>query len=428
MRYRQDQPAGAPDHHAHLESIVGLLANGIERPGHTGLFREANLERLISSGDPQPAPAGAPHDWRPRSQRVAFFTLLALLFVVLALVMQVFWRFLVDIGLATVTALMLNPMHRRIARALNGRSGFSALLITLGVNVVILIPVVVLLLMTARQAHVFYVWLTAHLNPQGLETLWSATLREHFGWLDGLQQMQGRSVGFLTDVLSRMASTVNALLQNAVVDLSSAAFDVALLLIMLFFFLRDGPQFHAALRRISPLSRNQVDSVVESLASTLRGALVALLVAPLAQGALATLAYWVLGVPNALLWGALTTLLAFIPAVGTPLVWTPICIYLWMQGEVWQSVVLGLFGALVISCLDNVLRPMLLKGSARIHPLWSLLAILGGVFSFGALGLLVGPLVLSLGLSALKIYEMDVLRGRRLRPAGCAGESEDETR
>jgi predicted PurR-regulated permease PerM len=81
-----------------------------------------------------------------------------------------------------------------------------------------------------------------------------------------------------------------------------------------------------------------------------------------------------------------------------------------VQGQIWQGVVLALYGALVVSSIDNLLRPMFLRGTARIHPLWSFLAILGGLMSFGALGLLVGPLILSLGVSALRIYEMDVLR------------------
>ncbi len=342
-----------------------------------------------------------------------FFTLVMLLFIVLALVGVVFWRFLVDIGLATVMALMLHRLHQRVTRALNGRGGASALLITLGVTVVILIPVVALLVMVASQALAFYNWVMPHLSVEGLQTFWNDMLLQHFGWLKSVQQMfEGRLMQFLTEVLSRLAGGINELAQGAVKGLSSAVFDVALLLVMLFFFLRDGRHFQAVIRRVSPLSRYQVDSVIDSLSSTMQGALASLVVVPLVQGALATLAYWVLGVPNALLWGALTTLVAFIPAVGTPLVWVPICIYLWAQGEVWQSIVLAAFGALVVTSIDNVLRPMMLKGSAQIHPLWSLLAILGGVFSFGALGLLVGPLVLSLGVSALHIYEMNILRGQ----------------
>jgi predicted PurR-regulated permease PerM len=78
---------------------------------------------------------------------------------------------------------------------------------------------------------------------------------------------------------------------------------------------------------------------------------------------------------------------------------------------VWQCVVLAVYCAVVVSAIDNVLRPWIMKGSTNIHPLWSFLAILGGLISFGALGLLVGPLIVSLGVSALRIYEMDVLRG-----------------
>jgi predicted PurR-regulated permease PerM len=94
-----------------------------------------------------------------------------------------------------------------------------------------------------------------------------------------------------------------------------------------------------------------------------------------------------------------------------------------VQDQVWQSVVLAAFCGLVVGSLDNVLRPMLLKGTTRIHPLWSFLAILGGMFSFGVLGLLVGPLVLSLGVSALQIYELDILRGQPLAAADRAGEA-----
>jgi predicted PurR-regulated permease PerM len=148
------------------------------------------------------------------------------------------------------------------------------------------------------------------------------------------------------------------------------------------------------------------------VAGTMRGALSALLLVPIIQGALATIAYALLGIPNALLWGGITTLVAFLPLIGTPLVWIPICIYLALQGQVWQCVVLAVYCAIVVSGIDNVLRPWIMKGTTKIHPLWSFLAILGGLISFGALGLLVGPLIVSLGVSALRIYEMDVLRGR----------------
>lgn len=352
---------------------------------------------------------------RPRSQRVMFFTLLAMLLAVLGLVLLVFWHFLILIGLATAMALLLRTTHHRLTAWLRGRETVSALLIAVSVGLVILVPVLSVLAAIASQALGFYEWVRPRLTNLELETWWNDHVVAQFPWTANLQALgEGHVAAFLSGALSRLASGANNLLQGAVGSLSAAAFEIALLLIMLYFFLRDGPRFRAQIRRVSPLTRKQADDMMDQIARTMQGAVASLLLVPLVQGALATAGYWILGVPNALLWGGLTTLIAFVPLFGTPLVWIPICIYLAANGHVWQSVVLAVYGAVIVSSIDNVIRPWMLKGSTNIHPLWSFLAILGGLLTFGALGLLVGPLILSLGVSALRIYESDVLRARPL--------------
>lgn len=349
---------------------------------------------------------------RPRSRRVVFITLILLLLVVLALVLLVFWHFLITLALATAMALLLRGVHQRLTGLLGGRAGMSALAIVMTVALIILVPVTGVLAAISAQALNLYQWLAPQLNTASLDQWWQQHLLGRFPWLADLQAIgQGRVMDFLTASASRLAGAVNALLQGVVAGMTSAAFEVILLLIMLFFFLRDGAHFRAQIRTISPLTRQQADDVLTSIAKTMRGALASLLFVPIVQGALATIGYLVVGLPNALLWGGITTLFAFVPAAGTPLIWVPICIYLFAQGQIWQGVVLALYGALVVSSIDNLLRPLFLRGTTRIHPLWSFLAIIGGLMSFGALGLLVGPLILSLGVSALRIYEMDVLRG-----------------
>jgi len=278
--------------------------------------------------------------------------------------------------------------------------------------VIILVPVLGILATIASQALGFYQWIAPRLTSGELQAWAKQHIDLHLPWLARLQEIgQGRVSDFAAAALTRLASAANNLLQGAVAGLTAATFEVALLLIMLFFFLRDGQQFRAQIRRLSPLSQAQADALMDQIARTMQGALMSLLLVPLIQGALATLGYWVLGVPNALLWGGLTTLVAFIPLIGTPLVWVPVCVYLIINGQVWQAVVLAVYGTVIISSIDNVLRPWIMQGSTNVHPLWSFLAILGGLITFGALGLLIGPLILSLGVSALHIYEMDVLRG-----------------
>ncbi|HTS52994.1 MAG TPA: AI-2E family transporter [Burkholderiales bacterium] len=368
--------------------------------------------RYVSVPMSAPVPPAVP-DPPPRSPRVVFFTLVALLLVVLGLVLVVFRPFFITLGLATALTLLLKPMHLRLTGWLRGRDWAAALLIVLGLTVVILIPVLAILATIATQALSFYEWVTPRLTTVQLEELWSQNLPSQLEWLKQLPDFaQGRLTDFVTAALSRLAGAANSLIQGAVTGLSAAAFELLLMLIMLYFFLRDGPQFRAQIRRVSPLSKAQADEVLNQAAGTMRGALAALLLVPIIQGVLATLGYGLLGVPNALLWGGITTLIAFVPLIGTPLVWVPICIYLAVQGQIWQCAVLAVYCSIVVSSIDNVLRPWIMRGSTDIHPLWSFLAILGGLISFGALGLLVGPLIVSLGVSALRIYEMDVLRSR----------------
>ena len=355
----------------------------------------------------------------PRSPRVVYATLIVLLLVVFGLVLVVFWPFLIVLGLATALTLLLKPLHRRLTGWLGDRDGAAALLIVLGLTVVILIPVLAILAAIASQALSFYQWVMPRLTTVELEQLWNENLPSQLDWLKQLPAFaQGRLADFVTAALSRLADAANTLIQGAVTGLSTAAFELILMLIMLYFFLRDGPRFRAQVRRISPLSKEEADQVLTQAAGTMRGALKALLLVPIIQGALSTVGYLALGVPSALLWGGITTLIAFVPLIGTPLVWVPICIYLWLQGQLWQAVVLAVYCSIAVSSIDNLLRPWIMKGSTDIHPLWSFLAILGGLISFGALGLLVGPLIVSLGVSAVRIYEMDVLRARA--PAGSA--------
>ena len=371
------------------------------------------VDRIDAPMKPQTeTPLSSKPPLRPRSRRVLFFELVALLLVVLVLVVMLFWRFLILMGIAMAMALILKPAHVWLARKLGGRPGVAALIIVLLVTAVILIPLLGGLAAIAAQTLNFYEWVTPYLTVPQLERVWKEILPARLPWLSHVQDMgQSRVADFLSAALSRFASGANNLLQGAVAGLTSAALELTLLLITLYFFLRDGPYFRAQIRRVSPLTSSQMDEMLDQIAQTMQGALASLLLVPVVHGIVATVGYLLFGVPNALLWGGLTTLVAFVPALGTPIAWVPICIYLFVQGEVWQAIGLAVYCTLLVAVADNILRAWMLKGSAKIHPLWSFFAILSGLFTFGALGLLVGPLILSLGVSALHIYEMDVLRG-----------------
>jgi predicted PurR-regulated permease PerM len=207
------------------------------------------------------------------------------------------------------------------------------------------------------------------------------------------------------------------MLQLTITALATAFIDLGLFVLMLFFLLRDGDDLREALRGISPLTRGQEVELTEHLTRTVKGVLMSMVVVPLCQGLVALPAFWAFGVPKPHLWSLMVVFAAVIPLVGSPLAWVPAGLYLLLSGSTGKGVGLLIYGAVVISGIDNVIKPIILKGAAQIHMMLAFLSILGGVYTFGAKGLIVGPVVLSLVLSAYRIYRYDVLRWRTLPPA-----------
>ena len=151
--------------------------------------------------------------------------------------------------------------------------------------------------------------------------------------------------------------------------------------------------------------------IFDHLGKTVKGALQSVVVVPLAQGTIAVPGFLIFGVPQPVTWGVAVGLASMVPLLGAPLGWVPAVVWLLYTGApTWQWVGMLVYGALVISGIDNVVKPLLLRGTAQIHPLLGFLSILGGVLAFGAFGFLVGPVILSLVLSGMRLYRLDLFR------------------
>jgi len=125
------------------------------------------------------------------------------------------------------------------------------------------------------------------------------------------------------------------------------------------------------------------------------------------QGTLGGLVFWVLGIHGALLWGALMAFMSLLPAVGAAIVWAPVAVYLLATGSIWQGVVLIGFGILVISLVDNVLRPILVGQDIKMPDYLVLVSTLGGISVFGVVGFVLGPMIAALFLSGWEVLATD---------------------
>jgi predicted PurR-regulated permease PerM len=359
----------------------------------------------------------------------ALLPLLPWLLLVLVLGFLVFRHFLLIFTVAASAALLLSPAQNRFTRALGGRSAIAAGVLTAACALLIIVPILSYAALMRDQVVAFVEWVRPNLEPNALRQLWRETLRTRLPLLGAWIDPHGNAdvMAVASEALSRVVVVANQVAQNLLAGLASAILDVVLFLMMVFFLLRDGGKLRQELRSISPLSDAQEGEIFTHLTRTVNGVLVAMLAVPLAQGVLALVGFLIFGVPAPLVWSVVVVFAAMIPLVGSPLGWVPAGVYLLMTGAVGRGVGLLVYGTLVISTIDNILKPIILQSAARIHTLLGFLSILGGLLAFGPMGIVAGPVVLSLLLSAFRIYRDDVLRWARQPVATLPEESIVET-
>jgi predicted PurR-regulated permease PerM len=351
---------------------------------------------------------------RDRRARIVLVPIAIFLLLVVVLALLVFQAFILDFVVAASIALLLSTLQRRMTRAFRGRAWLAAALLVLLTTVVIFVPILSSLLIFGNQTGAFLTWLRPRLTPAELQKLLDESLPARYPWLaTWLDLSRSTGVPLLADALQRLSAATNGLIQAAIARFAAALLDTSLFLLMLFFLLRDGPSLRNELRNVSPFSAQQESEIVDHVARTVRGVLQAMVVVPIAQGVLAGLGFWYFGVPSPLAWGVAVVFAAFVPILGSPLGWVPAAVYLFNTGPPRPAIGLTLYGIVVISGIDNLIKPLILRGAAQIHPLLGFLSILGGMLAFGPLGFLVGPVVLSLVISAIRIYRDDVLARAR---------------
>jgi predicted PurR-regulated permease PerM len=338
--------------------------------------------------------------------------LLLALAVILALAFWVFLPFILVFSVAACIALLLAPVQRRLTAACKGRAGIAAAVLVMVTTAAILVPVLTSLFLLAQQTAVFLDWLRTEplLGPEELRHFWEQVPVHYPGLRGWVPFFEDQISPLLTGGLARLAGGADTMIQGVLGRVTHAALDLLLFLLMLFFLLRDGGRLRDELRPVSPFSDDQERQIFEHLEKTIQGALQAVVVVPVIQGILAGLGFMMFGVPSPFVWGTAVILAATVPLVGSPLGWLPACGYLFLRGSTGSALGLLVYCTVIVSGSDNVVKPLLLQGRARIHPLLGFLSILGGVLAFGVFGFLIGPVVLSLVLSAIRIYRLDVLR------------------
>ncbi|HSU29713.1 MAG TPA: AI-2E family transporter [Bryobacteraceae bacterium] len=306
--------------------------------------------------------------------------------------------FLSAIAWALALAVVAHPLHRRLELFLP--SNLAALFSTAIVAIVLLLPGAFVLQKFFDEARGGLQFIGQNVSPSSFRNL---AERYHFlgsvlDWVQtrlDLSQEARRAAGLL-------AGRATAVLSGSVQAITQAA----IMLVTLFYFLRDRRLLLAFLFRVAPLSSSETHELIRRVSETISATLYGSLAVKLIQGTLGGLMFWILGLPAPLLFGILMTLLAMLPVVGTSLVWGPAAIILLYKGSWAKAVILALWGGLVVSLIDNFIYPLLVATGLRLHTLAVLFAVFGGLVAFGLAGVILGPVILASAVALLEIWQL----------------------
>jgi len=335
-----------------------------------------------------------------RSEQV-FFARVGVLLLSAALLYLV-WRIVAPLWQPLMWAVLLGallaPSNARLARRLGNRPRLAAGLTTVGVVLLLLLPVLAIGAAVAAQAAQLLSRIdTQAIRSTSLDLSHAPFLQKPLAWHEatvGISwgQIEGWIVAGTKHLLQVMASSGGAVMLGAIGTIVS----FVLMLFVLFFVLRDGPTLAARVVRMVPIEAHLRGRLWRHLIDVTRAVFMGIGLTAIVQGFLLGTGFAIAGLPSPLVFGVLGALFALVPVVGTAIIWVPGVLWLVAQGQPGHALFMAGWGILVVGSVDNFLRPILISGRVEVPTLAVFIGVMGGLAAFGFVGLFLGPIVLGL--------------------------------
>lgn len=305
--------------------------------------------------------------------------------------------FLPAIAAALTLAVLFTPMQRWFESKLK-RPSLAALISIVLIAAIVLVPTVLVVQPLVKQA------------TKGAELIetkvasgdWRASLQAQprIASLINTMEQQLDLPGTVKDLTTWLSVKAGSIVKGSVFQILG----VCLTFYLLFFFLRDGRAALQSIRSLAPLSRTEMSLVFSRVHDTIFATIYGTLAVSAVQGVLGGLMFWALGLSAPLLWGVVMALLAVVPVLGAFIVWVPAVAFLALEGSWGKALILLLWGILVVGTIDNLLRPIMVGNRLKLHTVLAFISLVGGLIVFGASGLILGPIVLTITLVLLEIW------------------------
>jgi predicted PurR-regulated permease PerM len=328
-------------------------------------------------------------------ERLSRYFFIILLLIVLFLSFLVIKPFLTYIVLGLVLTAVLYPVYKWLNKKIKSRNVCASIVVIL-VLLAIVLPSFYIISSLVQQATVAY---QTYGNAEAVERF-----SEFFTHVSG---QEVNFAGLVQNSLFWLKTNISSYAPTLVTSITDIFLGLFVLFFVMFYCLKEGNNLYAEVKDLIPLKKKYKANLMSEAKNMVSAVMYGQVITAIIQGGLGGLGFLIFGIPNPVLWGFVMIILAFLPVVGPPLVWIPAGIIELINGNYVAGIGILIYGAVVISNVENVIRPRIISGKSKLHPAIVLIGVLGGLKIFGFAGLIIGPLILAILIVLLRTYKED---------------------
>lgn len=331
---------------------------------------------------------------------------LVILFILIILSFLVLKPILLSITVGVILAVVFAPVYDWVFKITNSKN-FSSTIICLFLALLIILPIWFLTPIIIKQS--FEVYLFAQ------QIDFATPLKAFFPSVFASEQFSDEIASILFSFVTNLANSAVNSFSRFILNFPIFFFQLIVVFFTLFFVLRDKEQFSEYVKGISPFSKDVENKLFKSSKNITLSVIYGQVFIGIIQGVIIGIGFFIFNVNNALFLTLIASLAGIFPVIGTAIVWLPVAIYLFIGDNTFASIGIVIFG-IFSSTIDNILRPMIVSRRARMHPLILLIGMIGGLFLFGILGFILGPLILAYIFIILETYRKERTQGVFIPP------------
>lgn len=340
-----------------------------------------------------------------------YFLILCLVLSIV-LFFQVLSPFLTVIFIAAVLSISFYPLYKWILKLFRGWAGTASFVTCLIVILITVVPITIFVVLMAGEAASTYEVVQAKVNSG----LFDKYLQwQHGGFFYDLNEKVKTVVDLqkidikktFLDMAQSLSAYLVAQAANVLSSISNFFVNVFILLFSMYYFFKDGVIIVDKIKAASPLPSLYESELFERIAAMSKAIIMGVFLTAILQGIVGAVGFIFAGISNPIFWGTAMAFFSLVPLFGTAVIWVPAGIILLIMGQVGSAIFIFIWGAVVIGLVDNFARPYLIGGKANTYPLLTFFVIMGGIWTMGLQGVIIGPLILMFLMSFFHIYEAE---------------------